>query len=306
MRPATAFVTFLALLALLMPLTSVYGQEAVEEGSEDGWDLASDLNLTLTQNAYSDNWAGSETGAISWALNANLLAEKQLTPGMNSRTALKLSFGQTHSQDLETRKWARPTKSTDLIDLESVLRFTYGWPVDPYVSGRIETQFLDESDPEKKRALNPVTFTESAGVSRVLIETEDTDWMTRLGGAIRQRMDRDALPEGASERETVTENDAGLEFVSEFRTPLADGAITLTSDLTVFKALYYSESDKLEGQPGEDDWKSPDVNWENTFAANVTEHIVVNLYVQLLYDKEVDQDPRFKETLSLGLTFRLL
>ena len=122
----------------------------------------------------------------------------------------------------------------------------------------------------------------------------------------RQHLDRDALPEGATERENISTNDSGMEFVSGFRTPLADGAITLTSDLTVYQAFYYSESDALEGLPGADDWKSPDVNWENTFSAGITEHIVVNLYVQVLYDKEIDPDVRLKETLSLGFTFKLL
>jgi len=117
------------------------------------------------------------------------------------------------------------------------------------------------------------------------------------------------LPEGADEdsdeRETETTSDTGIEFVSEYRSPLLDGAVTFTSDLTVFQALSYSESDKLEGE-GRDDWKSPDVNWENSFTASITEYINVNLYLQALYDKQVDGDIRLKETLSLGFSLTLL
>lgn len=271
-----------------------------------GWQIASDINLTLTQNAYSENWEGSESGALSWTFNSNTLAENQLNPGMHSRTSLKLSFGQTHTQDQETKNWAEPVKSTDLVDLESVMRLTYGWAVDPFVGARVVTQFLDESDPAETRYLNPATFTESFGVAKVLIEEEHREWVTRLGGAVRQHLNRDALAEGATERETISTGDGGAEFVSEFRTPLAGGAITLTSDLNVFQALYNSESDKLEGLENADDWKSPDVNWENTFTAGITDHIMVNLFVQLLYDKEIDADVRLKETLSLALTFNLL
>lgn len=302
MRNMTLMLTALLALAPSAPALS----EEAETPEAEGWSVVSDVNLTLTQNAYSDNWAGGETGGLSWTLNSNSLAERQLTPSMHSRNALKLSFGQTHTQDRETKRWARPVKSTDLVDFESVLRFTYGWVVDPFVAGRVETQFLDDSDPEKSRVFNPTVFTESAGVARVLIKDESREWVTRLGGAFRQHKDRDVLPEGGTERETITTTDGGVEFVSEFRTPLADGAITLTSDLTVYQAVFYSESDELEGLPNEDHWKSPDVNWENTFAASITEHLVVNLFVQLLYDKEIDEDPRFKETLSLGLTFKLL
>lgn len=137
------------------------------------------------------------------------------------------------------------------------------------------------------------------------MKDEEREWTTRLGAAARQHLDRDSLVEGSSEREDLSTNEAGVEFVSGLRTPLADGAMTLTSDLTVFQALYSSESDALEGLPGADDWRSPDVNWENTLSAGITKHIVVNLYVQLLYDKETDDDVRLKETLSLGFSLKL-
>jgi len=286
---------------------------ADEAAAPDGWQVSSDINLTLTQNAYTNNWDGDETGALSWVFNSNTLAENQLADAVNNSNTLKLSFGQTHKQDEDSREWDRPSTNTDLIDFRSVFRFTYGWPVDPFASGRVESWFLDTSDREKTRTLNPTTFTESAGIARVFIKGESRELTARLGGAVRQHLDRDALPEDADElpegetqRENVFTNDAGLEFVSTFRTPLADGAITLTSDLTVYQAFYYSESDALKELPGADDWKSTDINWENTFSAGITKHIVVNLYVQVLYDKEIDPDVRLKETLSLGFTFKLL
>jgi hypothetical protein len=39
----------------------------------------------------------------------------------------------------------------------------------------------------------------------------------------------------------VVTNDAGIEFVSALRIPLAGEAITWSSDLDVFQALYYSD-----------------------------------------------------------------
>ena len=287
--------------------------EAEEAAVPDGWQVSSDVNLTLTQNAYSDNWSGGETGALSWVLNSNTLAENQLTDVVNNKNTLKLSFGQTHtqthSQDGDSKRWTRPSTTTDLIDFESVFRFSYGWPVDPFASGRVESRFLDTSDRELTRTLNPTTFTESAGIARVFIKEENREWTARLGGAVRQHLNRDvrvedpdALPDDVAKWEDISTDDAGLEFVSEFRTPLADGAITLTSDVTVYQALYYSESDVPDAS---DDWRSPDVNWENTFSAGITDHIVVNLYVQMLYDKEIDTDVRLKETLSLGFTLKL-
>lgn len=305
-EPRRVSAAVLVALAAIVAATPLRAEEAAEKAPAGGkWALASELNVTLTQNAYSENWAGSESGALSWALNSNSIAERQVSPALHSKTTLRLAFGQTHSQDGETKVWARPVKSTDLIDAESVLRLTRGWAVDPFVSGRAQTQFVDETDPSENVFLNPILFTESVGVSRTLINREDREWSVRLGGALRQHTDRNVPPDEGEDRETVTTTDGGAEVVSNFKTSLADGKISLTSDLTVFQGLYNSEEDKLEGTPGADDWKSPDVNWENRFTANITNYLMVNLYVQLLYDKEVEQSVRVKETLSLGFTFRL-
>jgi hypothetical protein len=274
--------------------------------SSEPWTLSADANLTLTQNNYSDNWTGGEAGAIAWSFNSNWLAERQLASKLHTKNTLKLFFGQTHNQDVETKNWARPVKSTDLIDFESVLRFTLGAFVDPYAGLRIETQFLDQSDATLDRYINPVKFTESIGVARVIIKEEKREGTARLGAGVRQYVNRDVLAEDAGERSTETSNDGGLVFDSDFKTPLAKERITFQSKLTVFKALFYSEKDALSGLPDENYWKAPDVNWENIFTAGITEHLMVNLYIQLLYDKEIDLAGRFKETLSLGLTYKLL
>ena len=271
----------------------------------EGWQTTSETSLMLTQNAYSDNWTGQETGSISWTFNSNTVLENQLHPRVNNRNTLKFSFGQAHNQDAETKNWEKPVKSTDLIDTESVFRFTYGLLIDPFASVRLESQFLDKSYPKEARYVNPLKFTESVGLARGVIKEEKRDWTVRFGAGFRQYVDRDApLDSLGEERETQTANDGGLEFVSEMNMPLAGETITLSNKLTVFQALFYSESGELEGLPNEDYWKSPDVSWENILTANVTKYLMVNLYTQLLYDKELDLGARFKQTLSLGVTYK--
>lgn len=270
------------------------------------WTLSADVNLTATQSAYSDNWVGGEAGALSWTLNSNWLAEKQLNPKLHTKNTLKLLFGQTHNQDLETKDWAKPVKSTDLIDFESVLRFTLGAFVDPYAGIRIESMFLDQSDPELDRYVNPVKFTESVGIAKVFFKEEHRELITRLGTGLRQFLDRDRYDIDTDARENWVSNDAGFVFDAEYKTPLAGDKITYQSKLTVYQAYYYSEKDELAGLPEEEYWKAPDVNWENIFTAGITEHLMVNLYVQLLYDKEIDLAGRLKQTLSLGITYKLL
>jgi hypothetical protein len=114
------------------------------------------------------------------------------------------------------------------------------------------------------------------------------------------------LIEGTNKRETDFTKDGGFEFVTEFKTPLAQKRITFDSKLTVFEALFNSKADELKGTSEENYWRYPDVNWENIFSASITKYLMVNLYIQILYDKEVSTDIRFKQTLSLGLTYKLL
>ena len=275
-------------------------------GEAQPWKLSVDANLTFTQNNYSDNWAGGEAGAISWAFNSNSLAEKQLSSKLFNKNTLKLLFGQTHNQDAESNRWSKPVKSTDLVDFESVMRFTLGAWVDPYVGARIETQFYDAGDITNKRYLNPATFTESAGIARVFIKEEKREWNARLGAGIRQHVNRDVYDPVADTKETFTSTDGGLVFDSEFKTSMSGDKIGFSSKLTVYKALAYSKKDDFAGTEREDYWKAPDVNWENIFTASITKYLMVNLYIQLLYDKEIDLGGRFKETMALGLTYKFI
>ncbi len=273
------------------------------------WELALDANAMFALNNYSDNWAGGDAGGMNWTANINGMAQKQLAEWLNSKSTLKLAFGQNHTQSAATGDWFVPTKATDLIDLESILRFTLGAFVDPYASGRLESNFYDIRIPSNKRYFNPIKLTESAGVARVLLKEEKREWSARLGMGIRQNIDRDVLvltPDPLAEKETQSTNDGGVEFVSELRTPLAGDRISYNTKFTAFKALFYSESKDLEGLPNEDYWKAPDIVWDHSFAANITEYLMVNLYIQMLYDKEIDLKGRHKETLSLGLTYKFM
>ena len=270
----------------------------------EDWKLSMDANVTFTENAYSDNWVGGEAGALIWVFNSNFLAEKQMTSSLHTKNTLKLLFGQTHNQNTETKVWRSPEKSTDLIDFESVLKITKGWVVDPFLSGRIETQFWDASDSENNRYLNPMKITEAFGASKNLIKEEKREWNIRLGVATRQYIDRDQIVDDASK--TFTSLDGGVQFDSEFKTTLSEDKITLTSKLTVYQALAYSEKDVVAGTEAEDYWMAPDLNWENIFTASITKYLMVNLYIQLLYDKEVDLGGRFKQTMSFGVTYKFI
>jgi hypothetical protein len=289
------FVILSIILGLLLAGTS---------RADEGWQKSMDLDLTLTQNSYTDNWTGGEAGNITWVANGNSVFQKQLSERLNSKTTLRLAFGQTHSQDEQTKSWARPQKSTDLIDIESLARFTLKLWVDPYLALRFESQFLDASVPQIQRYVNPKKLTESGGMSRQFYKTEKDEILSRLGFALRQITTEDIVDTTLKTTTTNTTTDGGFESVTDVKLTLSD-KIAYTSKLSLYKALFYSKSEELKGTPGGDYWKEPDVNWENAVSVSVAKYVTVSLYTQLLYDKEISKKGRFKETLSLGLTYKL-
>lgn len=288
-----AMITMVCMLALTHAMFAPAGAEP--------WKLSLDASIMLNQTGYSNNWTGGEAGSVTWASNINGSAEKQLRPRLLTKNTLKLAFGQTHIQQKDTNNWDHPQKSTDLIDFESTLRITFDSFVEPIIAFRALSQFVDYGDPAQKKYINPTVLTETAGVAKVFIKEEKRELITRLTAGVRQHIDQKRI-----EPDPTVEHDVGFEFVADFKTPLAGDRIDYTSKLSVFQDFYYSEADRLKGLPQENDWKSPDINWENIFSASITKYLMVNLYTQFLYDKQIDKAGRFKQTLSLGLTFKLI
>ncbi|MCF7859364.1 MAG: hypothetical protein K9N07_08620 [Candidatus Cloacimonetes bacterium] len=270
--------------------------------SAESWSKAVNISLNVNQNEYSDNWAGDDMGSISWALNANLLAEKQISTKLHNKNTLKLAFGQTHSQiryvnaDSTTgKKWAKPDKTTDIIDFESMLRFTIGFVVDPYTSFRWESQFIDRRGREVKN-LNPNIFTESVGISRMFIKEKNKELSTRLGVAFKQYLD------GYKNEST---SDGGLEFVGEYKSLLLNNVVDYNTKLILFKALFYSLSDGESNPAYTPNWEVIRLNWEHLFSFSITKLIDLNLYFKLIYDERSIEELQFRETLGLGLSYKL-
>ncbi|MFO7659879.1 MAG: DUF3078 domain-containing protein [Candidatus Cloacimonadaceae bacterium] len=271
-----------------------------------GWKINSNIGISLAQSAYSDNWAGTEKSNITWFGNSDTSAEIQLTRYMHDKTTLKLAFGQTHSQDTDAEGesyWKEPEKSTDKIDLESLLRFTLDAFVDPYLSARMESQFLDLSQEslDNTRFINPIRFSEGAGVAKTLRERENEILITRLGAALRQNVDRHSVvPLTIDEYETITTNDGGLEWITEYNKAIKLTNLNFSSRLSVFQALFNSRSDELN-----DDWKSPDISWENSLSTRLFSVITASLYFQLKYEKEEVAELQYQETLGMGVSWNL-
>jgi hypothetical protein len=287
---------FVLLVIALLLIASIANAEP--------WKKTIDLGFTITQNSYSDNWVGGEAGNIAWISLANGIFEKQVSPKFNFRNNTNLQFGQTHSQDKGTKNWNKPVKSTDKIDIDNLGRFTLNSFVDPFVAFRLQSQFLDGSYAPKERLLNPLLLTESAGIAKSLLNRDKDQIITRLGFSLRQNLDRAIDINDSTNTKLQTDTDGGLESVTDINYKLAKN-VNYVGKLTLFKALFFSKADDFKGTPAEDYWKAADANWESTIAASINKYIVVNLYTQLLYDKQVSLKGRFKENFGLGFTYKL-
>ncbi len=269
------------------------------------WKKTLTTSLNVSQNSYSDNWVGGEAGNINWVALVNGTFEKQVSPIFNFRNTSDLQFGQTHSQDMLTKHWNRPVKSTDKIDLDNLGRFTLHAFVDPFVAFRVQTQFLDASFTPKKRPFNPILLTESAGIARMVYQKDKDQLLTRLGLAVRENINRIVSDTLTRKLKYDNSNDGGLESVTDAQFRIASN-IGYTGKLTIYKAFFFSKKNEFKGTPQANYWKAVDVNLENTFVASITKVVAVTFYTQLLYDKQISLKGRFKETLGLGLTFKML
>jgi hypothetical protein len=277
--------------------------------SKPVWEKSLMVDITTTQASYSDSWIGGEVGSINWVSNLNGSAKRQFRKWFNFKSTLKLSFGQTMTQTTDTidqtKHWSKPKKSTDLIDWENVGRFTLQKFVDPFAAFRLESQFLDASVEAKKRFFTPIKLTESAGFARRFYERDKDEVISRLGLALRQIIKNVIVDSVLLSTEDSTLIDGGIESVTDVTLTLNE-RLRYTGKLTLYKALIFSEKDEVKGTLYENDWKAIDVNWENIISASLSKIITVNLYTQLLYDKEVSRRSRIKETLAIGFVFKML
>jgi hypothetical protein len=282
-----------------------------------------------------------------WVLGTDSNAERQFGPAFNLSHHLVLAYGQTSRQVPvgSELKWDTPEKSTDKVEFESIGRWTLQRFVDPYFALRLDTQFLDQSSPVGDLYFTPIRLKETAGVARVLMKTEDSEAITRLGFGFRQTLARTFTDPVTKATGSSTANDGGIEWQTNVTRPLLDKKILYKGQLLVFQPVFYSGSGDLEdfdarvlagdaSLPAEpareavaDFWKSPDINFQNTFSAQITKSVGVALFAQLVYDKfdaAANVDPsrtleqlvpevrrnirksgQFKETLALTLSYRL-
>ncbi len=331
------FAVVLALMVTMVGAVPVLAEDEIPLGV---WQKEIKIGLNMLQSSYSNNWNGGEKGSVAWTGNLDARFEKQFSPTANWRNTLNLAYGQTHNQerdDAGALYWQKPDKTDDIIDLESFFRWTLpsGW--DPYVAVKFTSLFQDLTDAEARELnFNPMTFKESAGISRKLVNTDERKLLTRVGIAFIQN-NRSFFPDPLPSMETMSENSTELaaEWITEYKVGALNDRVDWESKLTLVLPFQYSGKSVFEDgfttdAPLPDDVASYtttlDVDWENTFTANITKVISVKLFIRWVYDKydntvkpvvgddgklineaDVQQAIRvagqFKQTLALGFGY---
>lgn len=348
MHPGTAAV--FALLLVLIAAPSLAQETSVPDSvkAARSWKFGAIVGVNLAQSTFSDNWKGGDRGTFVWVANSDLTLERQFTARFNLSNKLQAAYGQTAQQisdpdDPRGRVWDRPEKSTDLLGLETVGRFTLDKFLDPFFSFRGETQFVDESSPIGKIRFNPITLKETAGVARVFEKTDDREAISRVGFGFRQTIAKSFTDPLTKAKESFVATDGGIDWQTNVTRPILKKRILYKGSVGVFKPFFYSKSDDLEEFDAladsaaaangtshgaiADFWKQVDVNVQSTFTAQITKVLSVNLLAQWVYDKfdaaanvdttlpldvltaELERNIRkqgqFRETLAIGLTYRL-
>ena len=332
----------LSVLALLLAARADAQQDSTLAAGP--WKYTSAVGLTITESAFSTNWAGGDKGTIIWVLNGDLRAERQVSPRYNISNVLQIAYGQTESQIADPANptriaWGTPDKTTDLLAFESTSRWTLHGIVDPYFGLRAESQFSDESSPLGSITLNPIKLKEAAGLARVLQKTEERELITRVGFGFRQTFGKTFVDPVSLAKASFTSNDGGFEWNTSAVWPMLEKKVIYRGSLLVFAPVFYSKADALvtfdqaaiaadpTRRPVASYWKDPDVNFLNTFTAGITKNLSVGLLVQLVYDKfdtaanvdnslplsvltpDIDKNVRklgqFKQTLNVSLKYQL-
>lgn len=265
-----------------------------------GWNLKSRFGLGLAQSSFTSNWSGDEVGTVSWLLSIDTSSENQLTPTFRWLNTLVLGFGQTHQQDKSRQDWLAPVKSADKIDFDSFGRFTLGKFVDPYLALTLDSQFYEERGSFGTKPFNPLQLGEFAGVARAVLDTKQRNLVSRVGFGFRQNISRfHGVDPAILKRAT---NDGGFEWKTIGRFTDATERNEWKTDLTMFQAVFFSESD----QDAAGRWKQTDVRWQNTFSTKLYKALSLGLYLDYIYDAQTRRAGQLKQTLGVGLNYDLI
>lgn len=247
------------------------------------WKQQAGFELLFNQGYYSPNWAGDEKTSGSLTATLGHRAGRQFAPAVRFEHEAGLAFGEQLTR--ADSVWVT-SKSEDKVNFDEAVRFTLGFWVDPLLLVQLRSQFIDTRDPDATRWLNPLQLLETAGFGRKFYDDSTRTLTSELGAAARQLFDA---------ADTLTVSDAGVSWNTAFRTLVFTPNAGYSTKLTLYKPLVAFGANTELGT-----W--PQVDWQHELSARFNKVISGKVFAQALFDDRVDETPRLKETVGLGLS----
>lgn len=281
----------LLILAALISFSGVIGSEVDSISRDSSWEIGVESDLSATVIDFSDEWEKKNSGSFNWMLKTGITVEKKMSDWSENRFTLNVSFGQTRVY-LDTG-WTEFRKSSDLIELEDIVRFTHDFFMDTYVAINLESQFIDDRDSSYRYFFNPWKGRVSAGISAVPLETDKMKFTIRIGAAERYSGGRNTYAGDSGIR------DSGLESVTDFSAALSDSFFLYNGRLSLFQTLIQSGVDPDFLESG----KKPDIKMENDLRARFGKFMRAGVEVNLIYDRNLSADLQYKQIYTLGISY---
>ncbi len=247
--------------------------------------------LLLTQMSYTD-WAQGGENALAYTVTIDGKSVRDIEMTNWSNT-YKIAYGQTRLGSKGFRK------TDDKLEFESVLTYKMGTHVNPYASATFKSQFADGfkyddvtgTKAKTSGGFDPMYLTQAVGIGYQPV----AQVKTRLGAAIREVFSSSLLKfaDNAATTPTIETSkvEGGLESVTDAEWQFEEN-ILFTTKLEMFAP--FNKIDVVI------------VRSNNTVVAKVSQHISVNLNVQLINDANITARTQVKQSLALGLTYTLL
>ena len=252
------------------------------------WNADVLASAQFTRHHYS-NWKNGADGVNTnvWILkyDADVIGHFS---HFDWRTLVNLEWGQTYMKGTGTRK------TNDKIFIETTVAENDLKPFEPYAGLRFESQFTKSytyDDDDVKTAvscfMDPAYVTQMLGVAYVPNDN------FRQSLAFANRL---TISEGygyADDKDTKKfekyKDEPGLESVTEYKAALSSLASFRTR---LWAFVNFHGVDEIDGK------------WENYLDVTIAPLIVLSVGVEVAYDKDIDEDSQYHDSVNLGITWR--
>jgi len=261
------------------------------------------VGMDANQLSINSNWSGGGKGSFTWKIYSKMEFENKKKI-YNWKNVLYCAYGQISVQ--EKQQWTIPEKSNDVIDFDSELKFTLERFIDPYVAFAFDTQFSAGYNPKTRelvsRFLNPMKLSQSAGIAKRISKNKKFQLTTRLGYGAKEVVAGDASLRTlwTGDETKWMKIDGGVEWLTESKSEF-NANITLTNKLKLFQAVFSSISEEKDPAMN---WHQLDIYWEQMFTARLTQYVLFNVVVKLMYDRDTSKGGQLQENASLGVSYK--